>query len=330
MKKSLLIVVSAVAALGSSALGATTFFETSALRAGVVGWAGNPPSVQYPYLGPQVEHIGTGGFGFPTRAPDASRLIADGVITRRDTTGDTLLSISAGVGTNDADLFQIEVTDPTTFSARVGGFFSSGAFAGQQSGSASSLFIFDEAGNAIRGGTARLDWTVANNGTAENDAKNVVITLPAGATAGKYWLGVSANVNSAFNATVNGNAPIDVIVPRNNAGVKLFDESLLLANPGTVYDALALADQKLSTDRLTSWQVTPFDDGTIANPALATVFLPNGQVSSVGVDFTTATTGFPASVSIVLTGANYAVPEPVSMLSVAGLATLVLRRNRRA
>lgn len=326
MKSQILIASFTALAASTSAFAVTGFFESAAVRAGVNGWGANT-SVQYPYIGPHVEYTGTGGFGLPTRGPDASRLIADGVKTRRANDGDQLATIAAGTAVNDADVFQIEVTDPSTFSARIGGFFTSGDFNGQPSGAGASLFLFDNNGNAIRGGTARADWTVANNGTAENDARNVLITLPAGSSAGLYWVGISTNVNSAFNATVNGNAPIDVIVPRNNAGEKLFDEALLLANPGTVYDVQNLADKTLSTDRKTSWQVTPFDDGTIADPGLATTFLPNGQVDVVGVDWTSNTTGFPTNTTIFLTGANFAVPEPSSLLALTGLAAALRRRR---
>lgn len=326
----LAIVAATVVGLSASASLAqtTSYFETSAVRQGVPGWTPNT-SGQYSYAGPYVEYAGSGGFGFPTRSPDASRLIADGLKTDRGSNAGTLATIGASLTANDADLFQIEVTNPATFSARIGNFFTSGTFVGQQSGAAQSLFLFDNTGKAIRGGTARLDWTAANNGTPDNDAKNVVLTLPPGSPAGKYWVGISANISSAFNATVNGNAPIDVIVPRNNANEKLFDEALLLANPGTVYDALSLADQVLSTDRLKSWQVTPFEDGTIPNPALATTFLPNGSVVSIGIDFTNSGTGFGTSGTIFLSGANFAIPEPASMASVIAAGALLVARRRR-
>ncbi len=299
----------------------TTWFETSAARSGGTSTSGaySTPTPQYPAVPTQVEQGGTGGF---SRHADASRLIADGLSTQYDpaSPGNTLTSIGVSLHVNDADVFKIHVPNPETFSARVGGFYSAGDFIGQATGASVSLFLFDVNGVAIRGGTARQDW-VTNGTPTINEGANVVLTLPAGSSAGDYWIGISRNITNAFNATEDGFKPTDVIVPRNNAGDNLFDEAQLLANPGTVYDVQPLADKTLSTDRLTSWQVTPFDQYA-ADPLTGT--------NPVAVDWTVAGTGFSSSNSIFFTGAEFAVvPEPAT-LGLLAMATLPVMRRRRS
>jgi|GEM_PF-5923018 len=304
--KSILLAVTAGVAFSSTAVAQqTTFFETAATRAGVPGF-NSAVNFQYPILGPQAEAAPSGAFApAPPRSPDGSRLLADGLITRSAADGGVMNRISASLAANDADVFQIRVTDAAAFSAQIGTINTSGVTFGVTT----SLFLFDETGQAIRGGSSRLN----NGATADvNEAAKVTLTLPPAATAGLYWIGISRNVNSAdFTNT-------DIVVPRNASGEKLFDESLLLANPGTVYDVLGgLSSTTLSTDRTQSWQVTPFDDNTL-NPA------------DPGVRWTTNATPTPISASIFLTGAQYVVvPEPTSMLAAGALGATLLRRRSR-
>lgn len=298
-------VATAMTSLASTQV--TVYFETGAVRAGNPLSPSNPVSFQYPNLGPQVEQT-AGAFGGP-RSPDGSRLIADGLVTRSANDGGVLQRIQAALPELDADVFLVRVVDAAAFAVTLGNTLTTPVFGNPDAGAPASLFLFTESGQALRGGTARNDWTGTSAPAGVSEARNVTLTLPPGFGEGLYWIGLSRNTSSPNTATENGNAPIDVSVPRNNAGQPLFNEADLLANVGVQFDVVAgLSDYVLSTDRVISWELSgPPSNG-----------------------YTTTSTALPVSVAINFVGAQYVVvPEPASLglLGVAGLA--MLRRRSR-
>ncbi|MFT3787378.1 MAG: PEP-CTERM sorting domain-containing protein [Tepidisphaeraceae bacterium] len=119
--------------------------------------------------------------------------------------------------------------------------------------------------------------------------------LAATLTAGDYYIGVAASGNASVIAT-----------PNNAAGTALFD----FTTNGVKDPVTGLGDYKLATDPFVAWTISG-----LTSPYL----LPGTS------NFTAGTGGY-----INLTGATFAVPEPSTLVGLAGMGGLLAARRRAA
>jgi hypothetical protein len=135
------------------------------------------------------------------------------------TTGNSLTTITGTLSSNtDADLYKIDITSPTTFSATTDNSVTNAAETDTE------LFLFDSLGRAV----ASNDDTSGTSYTS---------TLPAGGTltvslsSGIYYLGISASGNEAVNAAN------DLIFSRDDQGYA----STAVVGPATAVNSTVLA-----------------------------------------------------------------------------------------